>query len=198
MLQTHYVNASTQMTVGTGKVRVNFWHMPDDKVTAEMGTIFATKQSIRICQSNPTPKFAGSCQINSPAPVHIIGANGHFHSRGTKFEMYNWNGTDITTPPASDRFYDSTSWNEPPMLHSPQLDLMAPAKGGVWYECSYQWAQPEVAVGCSGLDAFDKTKYMTPDENLDCCYTFGPIVEKNEHCNAFVYYYPKQDDVNCF
>jgi hypothetical protein len=53
-------------------------------------------------------------------------------------------------------------------------------------------------VGCSGLDEWDKTKYKTPEENLDCCYTFGPIVEKNEHCNAFVYYYPKHDDVNCF
>jgi len=39
---------------------------------------------------------------------------------------------------------------------------------------------------------------MTPASQLDCCYTFGPIVEKNEHCNAFVYYYPKQDNVNCF
>ncbi len=24
------------------------------------------------------------------------------------------------------------------------------------------------------------------------------IVETNEHCNIFVYYYPKQDNVNCF
>ena len=48
------------------------------------------------------------------------------------------------------------------------------------------------------LNDWDKTKYKTPDANLDCCYTFGPIVEKNEHCNIFVYYYPKQDDVICF
>jgi hypothetical protein len=27
----------------------------------------------------------------------------------------------------------------------------------------------------------------------DCCYTFGPQVEENEHCNAFVYYYPAAD-----
>ncbi|MDB4942126.1 MAG: hypothetical protein JWP97_1660, partial [Labilithrix sp.] len=46
------------------------------------------------------------------------------------------------------------------------------------------------------LDTYDVLKH--PDAKPDCCYTFGPIVEKNEHCNAFVYYYPKQDDVTCF
>ena len=34
--------------------------------------------------------------------------------------------------------------------------------------------------------------------NDSCCFTFGPQVETNEHCNAFVYYYPKQANVNCF
>ncbi len=41
-------------------------------------------------------------------------------------------------------------------------------------------------------------KYMTPATEVDCCYTFGSQVDKNEHCNAFVYYYPEADDVNCF
>lgn len=198
MLQSHYVNADTQMTESTGKVKVNFWVIPDAEVTAEMGTIFATKQSIRICQSNPTPTFEGSCQVTSPSPVTIIGANGHFHSRGKKFDMYTWDGTSITTPPLSDRFYQSQAWDEPPMLHSPELQETLVANGGVWYSCEFQWQQPVPSVGCAGLDAYDKMKYGTPDANLDCCYTFGPIVEKNEHCNAFVYYYPKQDDVNCF
>jgi hypothetical protein len=199
MLQTHYVNASSQKTPeAVGHVSVNFWHLDADLVTAEMGTVFATKQSIRVCQSNPTPTFEGTCQINSPAPVQIIGANGHFHSRGTQFDMYTWDGISITTPPSADRFYTSSSWDDPPMLHSPELDVALPQNGGVWYGCSYAWREPDPAVGCSGLDELDKTKYSTPDEQLDCCYTFGPIVEKNEHCNIFVYYYPKQDDVNCF
>jgi hypothetical protein len=38
----------------------------------------------------------------------------------------------------------------------------------------------------------------TPADRLDCCYTFGGLVDKNEHCNAFVYYYPAQDNVTCF
>lgn len=198
MLQTHYVNATTQSTPEKGLVRVNFNVVPADQVKYELGTIFATKQSIRVCQSNPTPSFAGSCQINSPSPVHIIGANGHFHSRGKTFEMYSWDGTSTTTPPEAQKFYSSHSWDDPPMTHSPQLDITVPASGGVFYTCAYQWQTPSPAIGCQGLNNFDAAHYQTPADKLDCCYTFGPVVDQNEHCNAFVYYYPKQDDVNCF
>ena len=199
MLQTHYVNASSQKTPqAVGRVRINFWHMPAAEVRDELGTVFATKQSIRVCQSNPTPTFTGTCQINSPDPVQIIGANGHFHSRGTRFDMYKWDGLSAATPPDSERFYRSEAWDDPPMLTSPELDLALPQNGGVFYTCSYQWQQPDPAVGCAGVDKYDAEKNETPEEQLDCCYTFGPIVEKNEHCNIFVYYYPKQDDVNCF
>jgi hypothetical protein len=198
MLQTHYVNATTQKTESTGHVRVNFWTIPVEQVTAQLGTIFATAQSIRVCQGNPSPTFESTCSINSPSPVHVIGANGHFHSRGTKFEVFAWDGVSDSTPPASERFYESKVWDDPPMRNYPELDRMLPANGGIWYSCSYEWKQPDPSVGCQGLNEYDKTKYKTSDDQLDCCYTFGPIVEKNEHCNAFIYYYPKQDDVNCF
>jgi hypothetical protein len=197
MMQTHYVNATTQKTESTGHVRVNFWSIPTEEIKFELGTIFATKQSIRICESNPTPTFGGGCQINSKDPVHIIGANGHFHSRGSKFDIYKWDGKSLETPPESERFYESTVWDDPPMQHSPELDVMAPANGGIYYTCAFDWQMPAPSIGCKGLNDYDKTKYMTPDDKLDCCYTFGGVVEQNEHCNAFVYYYPKQDDVNC-
>jgi hypothetical protein len=198
MLQTHFVNGSTQQTPEPAKVTVDFWTLDASAVTAELGTIFATKQSIRICQSNQTPTFSGSCQVHAPNPVQIIGANGHFHSRGTVFDMYTWDGMSAGTPPASQKFYESTMWNEPPMLHSPDLDVTVPGSGGVFYTCSYQWQEPPPSIGCNGLNMFDETKYMTSPNNVDCCYTFGPQVDKNEHCNAFVYYYPKQDNVICF
>jgi hypothetical protein len=199
MLQTHYVNATTQkVPSGEGAVTVNFYTVAKDAVKSELGTIFATKQSIRICTHNPTPTFEGSCQVHSPTPVNIIGANGHFHSRGTKFEIYSWDGTSTSTPPDSQKFYTSNTWNDPPMLHSPDLATTVPANGGVWYTCSYQWQPPDPSVGCDALNSYDSTKWKTPPDQQDCCYTFGPIVDKNEHCNAFIYYYPKQDNVNCF
>jgi hypothetical protein len=196
MLQTHYVNASTQKTPEGGEVAVNFHTIPKDQVKAEMGTLFATKQSIRICKSNPQPEFHGSCQFKSDVPVNIIGANGHFHSRGKSFKMWNWDGKSIDTPPDSARFYNSLAWDEPPMLKSPDLNVNVASGGGVFYSCSYQWEPPTDANGgCAKLDALDKAK--NADATPDCCYTFGPEVEVNEHCNAFVYYWPKQDDVFC-
>jgi hypothetical protein len=196
MLQTHYVNASSQKTPEGGEVAVNFYTIPKDQVKAELGTIFATKQSIRVCKSNPTPTFNGTCQIKSQQPVNIIGANGHFHGRGTKFEIFKWDGTSIDRPADAARFYESNKWDEPPMLRSPDLNVQLPPNGGVFYSCSYQWLPPtEEAGGCAKLDELDKAK--NKDATPDCCYTFGPIVERNEHCNAFVYYYPKQDNIFC-
>jgi hypothetical protein len=198
MLQTHYVNASDQQTPQGGQVAVNFWTIPTEQVTDEMGTLFATLQSIRICQHNPTPTFESNCSIKNSDTVHIIGANGHFHGRGTKFDIYKMDGPSSSTPPDADRFYESTQWADPPMLHSPDLSVDVAPSGGIWWSCSYQWTQPDPAAGgCDALNAWDKAKHGTPDNQLDCCYTFGPIVETNEHCNAFVYYYPKRDDIFC-
>jgi hypothetical protein len=200
MLQTHYVNASTQKTPeDVGHVSINLWTMPAADVKAELGTLFATDQSIRVCRGNPTPTFTASCQIDSPRPVHIIGANGHFHSRGTQFDMYLWDGKSLGPPRAASKFYESDTWDDPPMPHSPGLDVTVPAFGGVLYTCSYQWVAPDAASGgCGALDQYDEAKNQVPPSQLDCCYAFGPSVDENEHCNAFVYYYPKADDVNCF
>jgi hypothetical protein len=211
MLQSHYVNATSQPTPsGTAKVAVNMWHTP--VVEQQLGTLFATKQSIRVCKSNPEPMFEGGCSFpGQSAGAHIIGANAHFHSRGKQFEMYTWDGVTTEVPSADARFYQSTTWDEPPMSISPELDVTLPQDGGVYYTCSFRWVPPDPAIGCEGLDKIDKEKLMAPkpdgtpglseeeaEAQLDCCYRFGPIVEKNEHCNIFVYYYPKTDDVNCF
>jgi hypothetical protein len=161
-----------------------------------MGTVFATKQSVRVCKSNPTPSFQGACQFKSGQTANIIGANGHFHGRGKTFEMFNWDGQSVT-PAEGSRFYESRTWDEPPMLRSPELIVAVAPMGGIQYSCSFQWTPPtEESGGCAALDAYDLSK--DPKATPDCCYRFGPIVERNEHCNAFVYYYPKQADVNCF
>jgi hypothetical protein len=197
MLQTHFVNGTSQKTPdGFGQVAINLWTLPADQVTAQIGTVFATNQSIRICQSNPTPSFSATCHFNNPDMVTVIGANGHFHSRGTEFDIYAWDGTTTGIPDASARFYQSTTWDDPPMLHSPELEATVPAGGGIVYSCQYQWQAPPSSIGCATLDMIDQKK--SPMAQPDCCYRFGPQVDVNEHCNAFVYYYPKQDNVNCF
>src|SRR5262249_30065319 len=67
MLQTHYVNASSQKSPDAqGAVTVNFYTAKKEDVKFELGTLFATTQTIRICQSNPTPTFSHGCHINTP------------------------------------------------------------------------------------------------------------------------------------
>ena len=187
MLQIHYVNATDQATPWVGRGGINLYRSKDDD-TVELGTLFATQQNIRVCESSPTPRYSGACAL--PAGSHtIIGANGHFHSRGTQFQMWAWDGMSTTTPDSSQRFYNNVDWNEPTMATN--LDVTLQQTGGVWWQCDYQWSPPE--VGCDAVNAADKQGAN------DCCYTFGPKVETSEHCNAFVYYYPKaQGDVSCF
>jgi hypothetical protein len=186
MLQVHYVNATTQKTPSTGRVAINLYKSPD-AAPEELGTLFASQQSIRVCASNPTPSFSGGCRFN-PGTFHIAAVNGHFHSRGTRFRVFTWDGRSAGEPNASDEIYESTRWDDPPMTRG--LDVVPPVNGGIRWTCEYQWRQPE--VGCDALNAADKSP------NKDCCYTFGPHVDVNEHCNVFVYYWPKVgQDVSC-
>lgn len=177
MLQTHYVNASTQKTPLKARVLVNFHTMPEAQVKAEVGTAFATNQSIRVCPGETGKYFESTCKLSTTDPITIIGANSHFHSRGKKFEISVMDPAAPTssTPP----FYTSTNWHDPPMEWA--LKVPVPAGGGFRYRCEYD--VPQTACG-----------------NADdgCCYTFGGKVEFQEHCNAFVYFYPKTRDVGCF
>lgn len=188
MLQAHYVNATTQKTLSKAKLAVNFYKFTKNTTPIELGTVFATQQSIRVCQSNPAPRYAGACPLASDVPVTLIAANGHFHSRGRKFDIYAWDGRTDTQPPEAQHFYESTSWDDPPMKRG--LEVTIPANGGIYWSCQFQWLQP--STGCDALNMRDK------QHESDCCYTFGPLVETSEHCNAFGYYYPKGvSDIYC-
>ena len=94
MLQTHYVNASTQKTPTPARCAVNFWTMPEGRGDRRDGDALRDQAvDPRSASRTRTPTFQGSCQFKAPNPVHVIGANGHFHSRGTTFDIYTWDGT---------------------------------------------------------------------------------------------------------
>lgn len=177
MLQSHYVNATT--VPWDRGIAVNF-HRSTHPAPAELGTLFATQQSIRICRSDPNPTYSGSCSFPA-GTFHFAAANGHFHSRGKTFGMFAWDGLTAATPPLEDRFYLSQSWDHPPMVVG--LDVVPPSGGGVWWTCEYRWFEPD--VGCQAIDELD------PAGAGDCCYVFGPEVATGEHCNLFLYYWPK-------
>jgi len=177
MLQTHYVNASTQAGE-RGKVLVNFERVPCED-TVELGTIFATNQSIRVCPDNPTPTYASSCGTPFDEPITITAANSHFHSRGRHFalELY-----DPVSDTYSEPFYENTAWDDPYM----GTDLNVHVEPGMelgWH-CTYQYVPPPAGLSCDDLGD-------------GCCYEFGNGVDDHEHCNVFLYYYPKLVDYSC-
>ena len=187
MVQTHYVNSSDQPTKWGAKVGINFYRKQDAATPVELGSLFATQQNIRICRSTPTVSYSGTCKF--PNNVTITAANGHFHKRGHEFSMFPWNGTSTQHPDEATRFYQSTDWEHPPM--STGLAVAAAANTGIWWDCVYRWAAPS-DITCAEVDAKD------PSPNKDCCYTFGGNTDVGEHCNVFLYYYPKVDtDIFC-
>jgi hypothetical protein len=188
MVQTHYVNSTDQPTTYGARVGINFYRHHATGPTMDLGTLFATQQSIRVCQSRPNVTYSGTCRFPN-AEVTIAAANGHFHKRGREFEIFGWDGKSEDTPPDSARFYRSDTWNDPPMAQD--LDVTLPSGGGVWWSCSYAW-QPPSEVTCDDVNAKD------PQGANDCCYTFGGNTDIGEHCNVFLYYYPRVDtDVFC-
>ena len=176
MVQSHYVNATTQETPKEAKVFVNFNTAEPSSTPIEVGTLFATNQSIKVCPGDSGKYFESTCRMSQSQPFTIIGANGHFHSRGTRFDIGVFDPQE-TAP--SEPFYTSTEWADPPMSYG--LSVPVPAGGGIRYRCTY--SVPGDTCG---------------DESNACCFTFGGKVETQEHCNAFVYYYPKVNDVGCF
>jgi hypothetical protein len=187
MLQIHYVNSTDQATPWVGRGGIDFYRTTTAS-PIELGTLFATQQNIRVCRSTPHPSYSGTCAL-PPGTHTAIAANGHFHSRGTKFRIWGWDGVSTTPPSDSAKFYESQNWAEPKM--SIGLDVALPDPGGIWWTCDYQWSEP--STGCDVVDQRD------PLHANDCCYTFGPTVESSEHCNVFLYYFPKATgDVTCF
>lgn len=177
MLQSHYVNANTQAG-DRAVVLVNFERVPCDGVQ-EVGTLFATNQGIDICPGDEDVTFSASCGNDFPRDVTVIAANSHFHSRGTHFDIETYDPIEGTYGAP---FYENTAWDHP--LMATDLDVTIPAGQRVGWHCSYTYQPPVAPASCSNLGE-------------GCCYQFGPVVETSEHCNVFVYYYPKIEDYNC-
>src|SRR5262249_23384608 len=79
MLQTQYVNASTQKTrPGPGKVVANFYQASPADAQYRLGSMFANNRSIRL---EPGQMTAATAQCLVPHDVKFVAMSGHFHSR---------------------------------------------------------------------------------------------------------------------
>lgn len=182
MVQTHYVNTTDLPTNYGARVGINFYRYQSSTPPTELGSLFARQRNIRICASQPSVSFSGTCRF--PSNVTIAAANGHFHQRGQRFAISTWDGVSTDHPPAASQFYEMLDWNNPVMMTD--LAIATPANSGFWWDCSFQWQAP-TTYSCADLNAID------PLQQNDCCYIFGGDTGLGEHCNVFLYYYPKVD-----
>ena len=63
MLQTHYVNATTQKTPGKARVFANFY-FPSKPPAHELATLFATNQNIRVCPGETGKSLRQDLQVS--------------------------------------------------------------------------------------------------------------------------------------
>lgn len=187
MLQPHYVNVGPQTTPYKGQIKVNFYRAKVEE-PVELGTLFATQQSIRVCESTPDQTYYGTCAFPAADDIRIAAVNGHFHLRGNRFSIATWDGISTDRPSKQDEFYESFVWEDPVMATG--LDIPVPPGGGIWWTCEYQWRPP--TTSCERVNELDE------EMQNDCCYTFGPTVSTQEHCNVFLYYWPRQESGDIF
>ncbi|MCC6806999.1 MAG: hypothetical protein IT381_06225 [Deltaproteobacteria bacterium] len=131
MVQTHYVNATTQKTnLGRGKVVINFHTIPQSAVQAELGTMFANNRNIFL-RAGEKSAFSSFCTV--PQQVTIAAVSGHFHSRGKRFTVSLANAAGDVTDPV----YDNRDWHEPLFEtfggNGPTLE----PGGGLNYACEF-------------------------------------------------------------
>lgn len=106
VIQSHYVNASTQKTPGKAEALINLWYAKPGEITAMLGTLFANNRRIGI---PPQSTASFSQWFVWKHDVKIAAMTGHFHSRGKRFYVAKWDGANETEP-----IYESKNWEEPP------------------------------------------------------------------------------------
>jgi hypothetical protein len=132
MIQTHYVNASTQKTqTGLGKVVINFHGMDPQSVRAEMGTMFANNRNLFL-RAGQEASYTSVCPV--PDAVTLLAVTGHFHSRGREFTVA------VTDPSgnAGPQIYRSTQWDNPPFTTYADGSEPVVKGGGLEYTCRFK------------------------------------------------------------
>jgi hypothetical protein len=161
VVQSHYVNASTQQTPGRAEALINLWFARPGEVKHRMGTLFANNRRLNL---------PPGCGVDSPCSfsqwfvwkrdVFVAAMTGHFHSRGKRFVVAGWDGARETG-----MVYESQNWEDPPFRVFEGAGVPIAKDTGIRFTAEYVNRSPETI-------------------------TFGPRVETNEHANLFLYFYP--------
>ena len=176
LIQTHFNNDNPDAPEARGAASARVVLHPADPatVTAHGGALFAQDRTVRVPPGRTTA--TSRCMVAGEGAaardLTIMALTGHYHYRGTEFEVYRVN----VDGSLGERVYDHQGYDDPPFQQYPaDSPLVLHAGEGIEWRCTYQNNDP-----------------MT--------YEFGPNTKKNEHCNLFGFYYPAespQETIDC-
>ncbi|MEB3237675.1 MAG: hypothetical protein VKO64_08620 [Candidatus Sericytochromatia bacterium] len=129
VIQSHYVNASTQTTPERAEVKVNLWFAPEGAKPERMGTLFANNRRL-IIPPQATASFTQWFVFRRD--VHVAAMTGHFHSRGKRFAVSRWDGARL-----GELLYESLAWTEPPFTTYSDPGIPVASGSGVSFTADY-------------------------------------------------------------
>jgi hypothetical protein len=174
IIQSHYVNAGTQKTPGKGEAYINLWFARTGEVTQRMGALFANNTTLNANPIQPNATASYAMTFTWGRDVKVAALTGHFHSRGKRFTVSPWDGSQ-----AGDPFYESKNWEEPPFKVLDGEGLSISAGKGIRFTSDYVNPTDKII----GFGPFVDVESVPPAKVVNGVY---PV----EHSNLFLYYYP--------
>lgn len=158
MIQSHYANVTDQVTPLRMLNLINF-HASDGAQVELAETLFDEDFDLQI-PAKSAATFTRICEF--PDTVNLIGLFGHFHSRGTRHQVYAY---DPATGATGDLLYTNTNWDDPPWV------------------TSSKWGRP------MPVRAIRMVADYVNNETREI--TWGPFVGENEHFETYAMFYPR-------
>ena len=162
MVESHFVNASIVKSPDGGKAYLNLYEMPKEQVVHELHGMFTVNSRLNL---PPKSDYTSSRLCTFSSTVKIVAMTGHFHQRGTRFEVDHVLDTVYPSAPTlpSPMIYESTSWDAP-VFQIYDQPLLVNSDESLKFSCSY---------------------YNETDQPIG----FGGHADVQEHCNLFFQYY---------
>ncbi|MBM3275808.1 MAG: hypothetical protein FJZ00_11685 [Candidatus Sericytochromatia bacterium] len=174
IIQSHYVNAGTQKTPEKGEAYINLWFAKPGEVSQRMGTLFANNTMLNASPIQPYSTASYAMNFTWARDVKIAALTGHFHSRGKRFVVWPWDGSQ-----AGDPFYESKNWEEPPFKVLAGDGISVSAGKGIRFSSDYVNPTDKLI----GFGPWVDVESVPPDKVKNGVY---PV----EHSNLFLFFYP--------
>ncbi len=157
LMNTHYLNASTQTIVTDA--RVNLWSVPIQSVKTEAGMLFYYNPFIDI---GPQAQNSAHMRCKLTQDITLLNVQSHMHRRGV-----NYVANVIDDKGATNEIYANTLWENVPIKRF-SGGMVVKAGQSLDYRCEYKNTENrEIIQG-----------FTTKDE---MCMMVGPYYPRNDH-----------------